>query len=438
MTEIQSLMAREVLDSRGKPTVEVEIQTRSGAKGRAISPSGASTGKHEAVELRDGDPNWYGGLGVKKAVAAVNDVIRCSLLGFDATDQSAIDSTLLELDGTPNKGRLGANALLATSMACSVVSANSLGIPLYQHLWKLLQSRGEGVSPIVPLPMVNMISGGLHAGRNLDFQDFLIYPEGCSCYREALERIVRVYRSLGRVLERHGETHALVGDEGGYGPSLDSNQTALDRIMEAIDLAGLIPGNDVSIALDVASSHFYDSDQGLYQLREWGNTARPAEAMVELLDKLVQSYPIKSIEDGLAEDDWSGWQLLTKVMGDRVQLVGDDLFTTQVERIEQGIEKNAANAVLIKLNQVGTVSETLAALTLARSAGFRAVVSARSGETEDTFIADLATASGCGQIKIGSVTRSERLAKYNRLLRIEDELGGTPTAPFQSRVPATY
>lgn len=436
MPQIQRIHAREVLDSRGRPTVEVEIQTACGAQGWAIAPSGASTGRHEACELRDGDPDWYAGLGVQKAVDAVNQVFSGILTGMNPADQSSIDGAMIAADGTPNKSKLGANAILATSMAASVVASKSQQIPLHQYLLALYRQKRPEIQAVVPLPMVNMISGGLHAGRNLDFQDFLIYPEGCASYREALERIVRVYRSLGQVLARRGETHALVGDEGGYGPNLATNQTALDRIMEAIELAKLTPGEDVSIALDVAASHFYDPESGLYQLREWGDSPKPAEAMIEFLDRLIDRYPIQSIEDGLAEDDWPGWRQLTAVLGNRVQLVGDDLFTTQVSRIQQGIQQDTANAVLIKLNQVGTVSETLDALALARSSGYRAVVSARSGETEDTFIADLATASGCGQIKIGSVTRSERLAKYNRLLRIEDELGGPVTAPFQHRVPS--
>jgi enolase len=285
----------------------------------------------------------------------------------------------------------------------------------------------------LPLPMVNMISGGLHAGRNLDFQDYLIYPEGCPDYRTALERIVKVYNTLGRVLASRGETCALVGDEGGFGPSLDSNETALERIVEAIETAGLTPGSDVSIALDVAATHFHSADTNAYRLREWHTAPRHAEELVVFLSNLADRYPIRSIEDGLAEDDWPGWRTLTAALGEKVQIVGDDLFTTQPERIRKGIEQKAANAVLIKLNQIGTVSETLDALALAAGAGFGAVVSARSGETEDTFIADLATACGCGQIKIGSVTRSERLAKYNRLLRIEDHLGGPRTAPFRSR-----
>ena len=435
MARIATTHAREVLDSRGRPTVEVELRTACGKTGRAIAPSGASTGKHEAVERRDGDRHWYAGLGVRGAVEAVNQTLSAVIAGMDPTDQATIDTALIATDGTPNKARLGANAILAVSMAAAATAAEVQGVELYEHLHQLYLQKNPRARVIVPLPMVNMISGGLHAGGNLDFQDFLIYPEGCGSYREALERIVLVYNSLGRVLGKHHETHALVGDEGGYGPSLPTNETALERIMEAVDLAGLKPGDDVSIALDVASSHFYDADTNSYRLREWHEAPRHAEEMVVFLSGLAEKYPIRSIEDGLAEDDWSGWRTLTAALGRKLQLVGDDLFTTQVARIEKGIKEKAGNAVLIKLNQIGTVTETLDALALAAHNGLRAVVSARSGETEDTFIADLATASGCGQIKIGSVARSERLAKYNRLLRIEDHLGGPGAAAFQKRVP---
>lgn len=431
MARIAEVRAREVLDSRGRPTVEAEVKTRCGKVGRAIAPSGASTGKHEALELRDRDAARYGGLGVLKAVASVNDVLAECVRDMDPDDQAGIDAALITADGTPDKSRLGANAILAVSMAAASAAARANCVELYEHLHRLYLAKNPAAKVELPLPMVNMISGGLHAGRNLDFQDYLIYPEGCPDYRTALERIVKVYNALGRVLAKRGETCALVGDEGGYGPTLASNATALDRIMEAIETAGLTPGADVSIALDVAATHFYAADTNAYRLREWHEAPRHAEELVVFLSNLADRYPIRSIEDGLAEDDWTGWRTLTAALGDRVQIVGDDLFTTQPERIRKGIEQKAANAVLIKLNQIGTVSETLEALALAASAGFGAVVSARSGETEDTFIADLATACGCGQIKIGSVTRSERLAKYNRLLRIEDHLGGPGAAPFR-------
>lgn len=431
MARIAEVRAREVLDSRGRPTVEAEVKTRCGKVGRAIAPSGASTGKHEALELRDRDSARYGGLGVLKAVASVNDVLAECVRDMDPEDQAAIDAALITADGTPDKSRLGANAILAVSMASASAAARANCVELFEHLHQLYRAKNPAAKVELPLPMVNMISGGLHAGRNLDFQDYLIYPEGCPDYRTALERIVKVYSALGRVLAKRGETCALVGDEGGYGPSLASNATALDRIMEAIETAGLTPGDNVSIALDVAATHFYAADTNAYRLREWHEAPRHAEELVIFLSNLADRYPIRSIEDGLAEDDWAGWRTLTAALGDRIQIVGDDLFTTQPERIRKGIEQKAANAVLIKLNQIGTVSETLEALALAASAGFGAVVSARSGETEDTFIADLATACGCGQIKIGSVTRSERLAKYNRLLRIEDHLGGPGAAPFR-------
>lgn len=437
MAKISNITAREVLDSRGRPTVEVEMQSACGRSGRAIAPSGASTGVHEAVELRDGNPDWYGGLGVRKAVENVRNVIAPLLAGKNPLDQTLIDQVMIEADGTSNKSTLGANAILATSMAASVLAAEIQQIELYEHLFNLNRVKNPHAELKLPLPMVNMISGGLHAGRNLEFQDFLIFPEGCSSYSEALERIVRIYRNLGKVLASYGETHALVGDEGGYGPNLNSNEIALQRIVEATEKAILKPGSDVSIALDVASSHFYNTNTSCYTVRELGNEPQPADAMIAFLERLVEKYPIVSIEDGLAEDDWQGWQRLTTRIGHRVQLVGDDFFTTNVTRIRRGIEMQSANSVLIKLNQIGTVSETLEAIATAAAAGFSAVVSARSGETEDTFIADLATASGCGQIKIGSVARSERLAKYNRLLRIEESLGGPGVAAFQRFSPAS-
>lgn len=430
MARIAEVRAREVLDSRGRPTVEAEVRTRCGKVGRAIAPSGASTGKHEALELRDRDAARYDGLGVLKAVAAVNDVLAASVRDMDPEDQAAIDAALITADGTPDKSRLGANAILAVSMAAAAAAARANCVELFEHLHQLYRAKNPAAKVELPLPMVNMISGGLHAGRNLDFQDYLIFPEGCPDYRTALERIVKVYNALGRVLAKRGETCALVGDEGGFGPTLASNAAALDRIMEAIETAGLTPGEDVTIALDVAATHFYAADTNAYRLREWHEAPRHAEELVVFLSNLADRYPIRSIEDGLAEDDWTGWRTLTAALGDKIQVVGDDLFTTQPERIRKGIEQKAANAVLIKLNQIGTVSETLEALAMTASAGFGAVVSARSGETEDTFIADLATACGCGQIKIGSVTRGERLAKYNRLLRIEDHLGGPGAAPF--------
>jgi enolase len=410
---ITHIHAREVLDSRGRPTVEVEVAAGS-ARGRAIVPSGASTGTHEAVELRDGDPARYGGLGVRKAVANVRDVLAPALIGHAVTDQQGIDSRMIELDGTPIKGRLGANAVLGVSLACAHAAAAARQMPL----WRSLDSDGRAA---LPLPMVNLISGGLHAGGNLDFQDFLFLPVAARSYSEALETTVAVYRRLGEVLRKHGFEGVLVGDEGGYGPRLHRNEQAVELILEAFAAAGLKPGSEAALALDVAASHFYG--EAAYHLHEGGEKVLDSRGMVERLVSWVRHYPIFSIEDGQAEDDWEGWRLLTEALGERVQLVGDDLFVTHPERLRRGIRERVANAVLVKVNQIGTLTETFEVVRIAREAGYRAVISARSGETEDTTLADLAVATGAGQIKIGSVARSERLAKYNQLLRIEEELG---------------
>ncbi len=429
-----TLAAREVLDSRGRPTVEVEATTSTGESGRAIVPSGASTGKHEALELRDGDPARYGGLGVRKAVENVRTEIARALAGVEVEDQAAIDAALIALDGTPNKSRLGANAILGASLAVAHAAAASRGRPLYEHLHGLWRDRvGPGVAgvPTLPMPMVNMISGGAHAGRNLDFQDFLIIPVGATSFGEALRMAADVHRALGRTLAKYGHESSLVGDEGGYGPRLRTNSRAVELILEAALAAGLTLGKDVAIALDVAATQFYETSTATYRLASDGLPPQDSSAMLAMLAHWVRQYPIVSIEDGLAEDDWNGWSSLTRRIGRDVQLIGDDLFATQTKRIEQGVAKHAANAVLIKLNQVGTLTETFDALKLARASGYRAIVSARSGETEDATIADLAVATAAGQIKIGSVTRSERLAKYNRLLRIEERLG--PNAPFAGR-----
>jgi enolase len=406
--------AREVLDSRGNPTVEVEVHCAGGAWGRAIVPSGASTGRHEAVELRDGDPSRLGGKGVRRAVANVRDILAPRLSGMAATDQTSIDRLLCELDGTANKSRLGANAILGVSLACAHAAAASRGQPL----WRYLDS--ENVARM-PLPMVNLISGGLHAGGNLDLQDFLFIPIGARSYSEALEMTVAVYRALSRVLIQHGFEGVLIGDEGGYGPRLQSNEQAIDMILRAIEDVGLKPGEQAALALDVASTHFYR--EGRYHLRIDGGRALDADGMIALLEEWVKQYPIVSIEDGLAEDDWEGWRRLTAALGKRVQLIGDDLFVTNPERLRRGIAESIANCVLVKVNQVGTLTEAFEVVRLARQSGYRAVISARSGETEDSTLADLAVASGAGQIKIGSVARSERLAKYNQLLRIEEEMG---------------
>jgi enolase len=417
MAKITRIHAREVLDSRGNPTVEVEVHCDKGSMGRAIVPSGASTGKHEAVELRDGDLNRYGGNGVRKAVANVKEKLAPQVLGIDPREQERIDKLLCEIDGTPNKANVGANAILGVSLAVAHAAAAVEHLPL----WKWL---ARGRTPKMPLPMVNMISGGLHAGGNLDFQDFLLMPVGAKTFSEALEMASNVYRLLGDILRNHGYEGILVGDEGGYGPRLESDGRAISYLAGAIDGAGYIPGEQASIALDVASTHFFDAERG-YRLRSSDDRKEYyATEMVTILDADVDSFPVYSIEDGCAEDDWEGWHLLTQRLGNRVQLIGDDLFVTNPERLKLGIEKKVANSILIKLNQIGTLTETLQVIDMARAAGYRPVISARSGETEDSTIADLAVATGAGQIKIGSVARSERLAKYNQLLRIEEELPG--------------
>jgi len=438
MITLKELRARQVLDSRGRPTVEVDAIASTGAIGRAIVPSGASTGCHEAHELRDAESPRYGGLGVIQAVNNVTSVIAPAVIGMELDDQLTLDSKLLELDGTPNKGRLGANALLGVSLAVAHAAAAARGEELFIHLNRLWRERLEpgdreriASAPTLPLPMVNMISGGLHAGRNLDIQDVLIIPVGAASYSQALEMSVAMYRAVGGVLAERGLESALVGDEGGYGPKLRDNEHALEIVVDAMLACGLEPGRDVGLALDIASSHFFDPVSGSYRLTTAGTQALDSSAMIDLLAGWVERYPILSIEDGLAEDDWAGWTRLTEALGSKVQLIGDDLFATQSARLARGIEDKAANAILIKVNQVGTLSETLDALHLARRNGYRPLVSARSGETEDATIADLAVATAAGQIKIGSVARSERLAKYNRLLRIEEMLGSS--APFAGR-----
>jgi enolase len=412
---ITAIHARQVLDSRGQPTVEVEVYCGS-AMGRAIVPSGASTGKHEAVEMRDGDPDDYAGKSVRKAVANVTQIIAPAIVGMSACEQEAIDHKLSKLDGTNNKLHLGANAILGVSLACAHAAAASRKLPLWRHLDRMGRAR-------LPMPMVNLISGGLHAGRNLEMQDFLFLPIGANSYTEALHMTARVYRTLSVTLQEHGYEGVLVGDEGGFGPKLCSNEQALDLIVAAFRRAGLQPGRDAAIAIDVASTHFYEG--GVYRLKDQRLSATMLAAM---LADWADRYPILSIEDGMAEDDWAGWQSLTESLGRRVQLIGDDLFVTNPRRLAQGIEAGVANSILIKPNQIGTLTETLNVIDQARNAGYRCIVSARSGETEDTTIADLAVATGVGQIKIGSIARSERLAKYNQLLRIEDQMG--PGAPF--------
>ncbi len=416
-------MARQVLDSRGNPTVEVEVLCQSGASGRAIVPSGASTGRHEARELRDGDPSRYRGKGVRQAVANVMTEIAPRLVGLPAIDQQHIDKLLCDLDGAPDKSRLGANALLGVSLGCAHAAAAVQGLPL----WRYLGTCGH-LSPadaLMPLPMINLISGGLHAGENLDFQDYLLLPIGARSYSEALEMSVNVYRALSTTLTKHGFEGVLVGDEGGFGPRLHGNEQAVQLILEAIKQAGYEPGKDAALALDVASSHFYVS--GRYHLKATAGVALSANDMVSTLRRWADDYPILSIEDGMAEDDWDGWHKLTAALGRRVQLIGDDLFVTNPQRLQRGIQEGVANSVLVKVNQIGTLTETLEVVRMAREAGYRAVISARSGETEDSTIADLAVATGAGQIKIGSVARGERLAKYNQLLRIEEQMGASAT-----------
>jgi enolase len=426
MARLKQLLAREVLDSRGAPTVEVEAIAEGGAWGRAIVPAGASTGRHEAVELRDCEDHRHCGKGVLRAVAKVTDEVLPAVVGMELDDQSALDARLVALDGTADKSRLGANAVLGVSLAVAHAAAAVRGEELYVHLNRLWRQRlgpGEPSEPILPLPMVNMISGGLHAGANLDFQDFLFIPLSARSYSEALDSTVCVYHALRGILKKKGYEADLVGDEGGFGPRLRTNAEAVDHILQTGLDCKLELGRDLAVALDVAASHFHDPETNTYQLNATGDDVLDAAGMVAMLEHWVKQYPIVSIEDGLAEDDWEGWRMLTERLGRSVQLIGDDLFATQTDRLRQGIECRAANAILIKLNQVGTLSETLDTLHLARRHGYRTIISARSGETEDTTIADLAVATAAGQIKIGSVARSERLAKYNRLLRIEAHLG---------------
>ncbi|HTP02779.1 MAG TPA: phosphopyruvate hydratase [Anaerolineales bacterium] len=413
MSEITSIHAREILDSRGNPTVEVEVKLSDGSSGRAAVPSGASTGVHEALELRDGDKKRYGGKGVLKAVENVNGPITRCLKGQDALDQSGVDSSMLSLDGTPNKSKLGANAILGVSLAIARAAAASKGLPLYHSL-------GDPKAHLMPVPMFNILNGGVHANwQGTDFQEFMIAPVGAPNFREALRWGAEVYQALKSVLKDGGYSVG-VGDEGGFAPTFKKNSDAVDFILKAIEKAGYKPGSDVAIALDPASSGFFED--GKYNLRTEGRKVTSAE-MVELWSDWTKKYPIFVLEDGLAEDDWDGWKLLNKTIGDRVELVGDDLFVTNVQRIEQGIKENAANAVLIKLNQIGTVTETIAAIEMARKAGWGAMVSHRSGETVDSFIADLTVAMGTGHLKTGAPARGERVEKYNQLMRIEEELG---------------
>ena len=411
MTIVVDTYAREILDSRGNPTVEAEVTLADGSVGRAAVPSGASTGSYEALELRDGDAHRYGGKGVEKAVANINDTIGPELEGFDATEQMEIDNLMIELDGTPNKEKLGANAILAVSLACAKAAAESLGLPLYRYV-------GGTWAHVLPVPLMNILNGGAHADNNVDIQEFMIAPVGAVTFAEALRMGAEVFHSLRGVVRKKG-LNTAVGDEGGIAPNLKSNEEALDLIVNAIEVAGYKPGEDVLIALDAAASEMYR--EGVYVFEGEG-AKRTSDEMVGFWTDLVSRYPIISIEDGFAEDDWDGWKKMTEAIGDRVQIVGDDLFVTNTERIERGIKDGVANSVLIKVNQIGTLTETLAAIDMAQRAGYTAVISHRSGETEDVTIAHIAVATNSGQIKTGAPSRTDRVAKYNELLRIEDLL----------------
>ena len=420
MSKIIEVRGREILDSRGYPTVEVDVVLESRHTGRMMVPSGASTGKFEAWELRD-DEKRFKGKGVQKAVAHVNTSIKQLLVGMSAFDQQEVDQAMISLDATPNKSRLGANAILGASFAVARAAAAAVSEPLYKYLAEKYLHSSESLS--LPVPMVNILSGGLHAGKNIDLQDFLIIPVSARSYPEALEMISNVYWQTRDLLNRKGYNAFLLADEGGFGPQLSSNSEGLEVLCEVFELCGYTPGKDIAIALDVAASHFYDEEQKTYRLNSEQRTLSSSE-MVAMLEQWTNSYPIISIEDGLAEEDWEGWQELTARIGKTIQLVGDDLFTTNPQRIQKGIETHAANAVLVKMNQIGTLTETVEAVRMAKQAGFKTVISARSGETEDSTLADLAVGLDGGQIKIGSLARSSRLAKYNQLLRINEQLGG--------------
>ncbi len=422
MSYIEEVVAREVLDSRGNPTVEVEVFLDDDTSGSAIVPSGASTGMFEAVELRDGDNSRYLGKGVLQAVSNVNDIIADEIIGMNPFDQVALDKKLLELDGTPNKSRLGANAILGVSLAVARAAADAVGLPFFQYI-------GGVNAKQLPVPMMNILNGGKHADNNVDIQEFMIMPIGAPSFREALRMCTEVFHNLRAVLKEKGMNTA-VGDEGGFAPNLASNADAIVNIVEAIERAGYVPGTDISIAIDVASSEIYDAETGIYDLAGEGVKKTAAE-MIDYYYELCSEYPIISIEDGLAEDDWEGWKLMTERLGDRVQLVGDDLFVTNTERLSKGIDSGVANSILIKLNQIGTLTETLDAIQMAREAGYTAVVSHRSGESEDVTIADLVVAVNAGQIKTGAPSRTDRVAKYNQLLRIEELL--LDTAVYKGR-----
>jgi enolase len=421
MSGIIDVKAREILDSRGNPTIEVEVMTEDGAVGIAAVPSGASTGTHEAVELRDNDKKRYGGKGVLKAVENVNELICNELIGFDVFEQRAIDKLMIELDGTPNKAKLGANAILGVSLAVAKAAAKESGQPLYRYL-------GGINAHVLPVPMMNILNGGSHADNSIDFQEFMIMPVGAESFKEGLRMGVEIFHALKTVLKKKGYS-TNVGDEGGFAPNIKSNVEAIETVLIAIEAAGFKAGEDVMIAMDAAVSEFYDAKTGMYHFHKSTGEKLSSKDMVAFWTDWANKYPILSIEDGLAEDDWDGWAALTASIGDRVQLVGDDLFVTNVNRLQQGIDNSIANSILIKVNQIGSLTETVDAVNLATRNGYTTIMSHRSGETEDTTIADLAVALNCGQIKTGSASRSDRVAKYNQLLRIEEELGGTAVYP---------
>jgi enolase len=421
MSTISDVTAREILDSRGNPTVEADVTLLSGVTGRAAVPSGASTGEHEAVELRDGDAHRYGGKGVQKAVRHVIETIGPAIAGLSAVDQLLIDQTMLDLDGTANKSKLGANAILSVSLAVARAAAAEVKLPLYRYL-------GGPLARTLPVPMMNILNGGAHAANTVDFQEFMVLPVGAESFADAIRMGAEVFHSLKKVLSSR-KLSTNVGDEGGFAPDLASDEDAIRVILEAIEKAGYQPGREVALAVDAAASEFYDKSAKTYTFKKSHAGERDAAGMIELYTRWLDEYPIVSIEDGLAEDDWEGWEALTRALGDRVQLVGDDVFVTNTERLARGIENGVANAILIKVNQIGTLSETLEAIEMARAAGYLSVISHRSGETEDTFIADLAVGTGAGQIKTGSASRTDRVAKYNQLLRIEEQLGDAAEYP---------
>jgi enolase len=421
MSYIIEVHARQILDSRGNPTVEVDVMTDDGAIGRASVPSGASTGIHEAVELRDNDKKKYVGRGVLKAVKNVNDIISDAIVGFDVTQQAAIDGAMIELDGTPNKSKLGANAILAVSMAVAKAAAEEASLPLFRYI-------GGTNAKTLPMPMMNIINGGAHADNKIDFQEFMIMPVGAASFSEGLRWGVEIFHTLKGVLKKKGFS-TNVGDEGGFAPNIQSNEEAIETVLEAIQAAGYKTGSQIVIAMDAANSELWDAKKKKYVFHKSSGKALSSDELVKFWEKWVKQYPIVSIEDGMAEDDWNGWKALTQAVGSKCQLVGDDLFVTNVERIQQGLDKDIANALLVKVNQIGTITETINAVTLAQHNGYNTIMSHRSGETEDTTIADLAVALNCGQIKTGSASRTDRIAKYNQLIRIEEMLGNTSIYP---------